>query len=92
MRYDLPICDMERGVDLLELALLMATLSDWLAICHRRVPVVCRLVSVLSGLSGVSYLKSWREHTRRHDQVGKDIARHAEGKENRLAGVCSDNY
>ncbi len=54
MRYDLPICDMERGVDLLELALLMATLSDWLAICHRRVPVVYQLVSALSAVSVLS--------------------------------------
>ena len=31
-----------RGVDLLALALLMATLSDWLVICHRIVPRVVR--------------------------------------------------
>ncbi len=28
------------GVDLLALALLMATFSDWLVICHNNVPVV----------------------------------------------------
>lgn len=44
-------------------------------------------MSVLSLSVYRSYLKAWREHTRRHDQVGKDIAGHAEGKENRLAGV-----
>ena len=32
--------DVDRGVDLLALALLMATLRDWLVICHRSVPVV----------------------------------------------------
>ena len=37
---------MDRGVDLLALALLMATLRDWLVICQRRVPVVCHLVSL----------------------------------------------
>ena len=31
---------MERGVDLLALALFMATFRDWLVICQRRVPVV----------------------------------------------------
>lgn len=30
-----------KGVDLLALALLMATLRDWFVICQRRVPVVC---------------------------------------------------
>ncbi len=32
--------DVERGVDLLALALLIPTLRDWLVICHRSVPVV----------------------------------------------------
>lgn len=32
-----------RGVDLLALEELMATLRDWLAICQRRVPVVYNL-------------------------------------------------
>ena len=40
-RYDFAIVDVERGVDLLALALLMPTLRDWLVICHRSVPVVC---------------------------------------------------
>ena len=39
-RYDLTIVGVERGVDLLALALLMPTLRDWLVICQRRVPVV----------------------------------------------------
>lgn len=46
MRYDLPICDKERGVDLFAFALLTATLRDWLPICQRRVPVVY-IVSIL---------------------------------------------
>jgi hypothetical protein len=32
--------EVERVVDLLALALLMATLRDWLVICQRRVPRV----------------------------------------------------
>lgn len=35
--------EVDRGVDLLALAELMATLSDWLVICQPRVPVVVRL-------------------------------------------------
>lgn len=40
-RYDFAIVGVERGVDLLALALLMPTLRDWLVICQRSVPVVC---------------------------------------------------
>lgn len=40
-KYDFAIVDVERGVDLLALALLMPTLRDWLVICQRSVPVVC---------------------------------------------------
>ena len=40
-RYDFIIVGVERGVDLLALALLMPTLRDWLVICQRSVPVVC---------------------------------------------------
>ena len=39
-KYDWIILGVERGVDLLALALLMATLRDWLVICQRRVPLV----------------------------------------------------
>lgn len=39
------ILEVGRGVDLLALALLMATLRDWLVICQRRVPVVWGWVS-----------------------------------------------
>lgn len=39
-KYDLTIVEVDKGVDLLALALLMATLSDWLVICQRRVPVI----------------------------------------------------
>lgn len=41
-RYDFAIVGVERGVDLLALALLMPTLRDWLVICQRSVPVVWR--------------------------------------------------
>lgn len=41
-KYDWMRVEVEREVDLLALALLMATLSDWLVICQRRVPVVLR--------------------------------------------------
>jgi hypothetical protein len=36
-------CRVDRGVDLLALALLMPTLRDWFVICQRRVPAVRRL-------------------------------------------------
>lgn len=41
MRYDFAICVVDSGVDLFALALLIATLSDWFAICQNSVPVVC---------------------------------------------------
>ena len=41
----------ERGADLLPLALLTATLRDWLAICQRRVPVVYHGLSRRTGQS-----------------------------------------
>lgn len=40
IRYDWAICDTERGVDLFAFEQLIATFSDWLAICHSSVPVV----------------------------------------------------
>ena len=43
-RYDFTIVDVERGVDLLALALLIPTLRDWLVICQSRVPVVYDLL------------------------------------------------
>ena len=39
-KYDCAIFPYDRGDDLLALALLMATFSDWLATCHAIVPVV----------------------------------------------------
>ena len=45
-RYDFTIVGVDRGVDLLALALLIPTLRDWLVICHRRVPVVCDLSAI----------------------------------------------
>ena len=41
--------DMERGVDLLALAELMATLRDWFVICQLRVPAVCAHVISKNG-------------------------------------------
>lgn len=57
------------GVDLFALALLIATLRDWLVICQRRVPVVCELSG---GASAVRvkcgwYLEAWGEHARGDD-------------------------
>lgn len=39
-KYDLMIAEVDRGVDLLALALLMPTLRDWFVICQRSVPLV----------------------------------------------------
>lgn len=39
-KYDLTIVEVDIWVDLLALALLMATFRDWLVICQRSVPVV----------------------------------------------------
>jgi hypothetical protein len=57
-KYDCVILETDKGVDLLALALLIATLRDWLVICQSRVPVVCK---------GVSYgfKEIYREHTPR---------------------------
>lgn len=87
-RYDFTIVGVERGVDLLALALLMPTLRDWLAICQRRVPLVWGSVSkVLVGDWGLLYLKSWREHTGGYYEIGDDEAGHAKGQEDGLSGV-----
>ena len=85
------IVAVERGEDLLALALLMATLSDWLVICQRTVPVVWRRRQGVSGREageGGAYTEAWRQHAGRDDEVGDDEAGHAEGQEDRLAGVC----
>ena len=39
-KYDLTSAEVVSGEDLLALALLMATLSDWFVICHATVPNV----------------------------------------------------
>ena len=44
-KYDCVIFETDRGVDLLEFALFIATLRDWLVICQRSVPVVCHKFS-----------------------------------------------
>lgn len=54
--------DVERGVDLLALALLIATFRDWLVICQRSVPVVCFSLEYAGAVRGVKYLKPGREH------------------------------
>ena len=41
--------EVERGVDLLALALFMATLRDWFVICHSKVPVVWNLLVLERG-------------------------------------------
>lgn len=64
------------GVDLFALALLMATLRDWLVICQRRVPVVYGLLvlaNVVRERRG-RYLKTWCEHPRCDYEVGNDKA------------------
>lgn len=55
------ILEVGRGVDLLALALLMATLRDWLVICQRRVPVV---------LGGVSYGWNGEEGRETYTEAG----------------------
>ena len=50
---------MERGEDLLALALLMPTLRDWLVICQRRVPVVFGARVSGSLASGVIERRGW---------------------------------
>lgn len=47
------------GVDLFALALLIATLRDWLVICHRSVPVVCGLL-VIANTVRVRIEGTWR--------------------------------
>lgn len=43
-------------MDLLALALLMATLRDWFVICQRRVPVVCFLARAFAMLFSLVFL------------------------------------
>ena len=45
-QYDFTIVEVERGEDLLALALLIATLRDWLAICQSTTPVVWEVALV----------------------------------------------
>ena len=51
------------------LALLIATLRDWLVICQRRVPVVYELLGVASAVRVKCgwYLETWGEHARCDD-------------------------
>ena len=44
-KYDLTIVEVEMGVDLFALALLIPTLRDWLVICHSKVPVVWEILA-----------------------------------------------
>ena len=87
-RYDLTIVGVDRGVDLLALALLIPTLRDWLVICQSSVPVVwesVREVLVVDWI--ILYLKTWCEHASGYYEIGDDEAGHAKGKEYGLAGV-----
>jgi hypothetical protein len=75
-------------VDLLALALLMATLRDWLPICQRRVPLVCRDQSSFPlEVWNQTYTQSRGQHACRDHQVGEHVGRHAEGQKDRLAGI-----
>lgn len=58
-KYDFTIVEVEMGVDLFALALLIATLRDWLAICHRSVPVVCKPL-VIAHAVPVRVEDTWR--------------------------------
>ena len=51
-KYDFTIVEVERGVDLFALALLMATLRDWLVICQRSMPVVYIKLVIHEGAQG----------------------------------------
>lgn len=70
--------EVERGVDLLALALLIATLRDWLVICHKRVPVVYYYELVqgmaMTGEMGgnATYTETRSQHAGCDDQVGED--------------------
>lgn len=86
-------------MDLLALALLMATLRDWLAICQRTVPVFYSKVrpqdkslhntrQMEQCSRWYTYSKAWSEHACCHHQVGENEAGHAKGQQNWLAGVC----
>ena len=90
-RYDFTIVEVERGVDLLALAELMATLRDWFVICQSSVPVVyVQMYSVAVGVQvrEIINLKTGRQHAGCDDQVRNNEARHAEGKEDWLSSVC----
>jgi hypothetical protein len=55
----------ERGVDLLALEKLMATLRDWFVTCHASVPAVFRVsvaILVCRVLRGIAYPEAWCEH------------------------------
>jgi hypothetical protein len=74
-KYDWTRVLVERGVDLLALALLMATLRDWLVICQRIVPVVCEeLVWQVILVLEAPYLQTRRKHSGSNDEVGNDEA------------------
>jgi hypothetical protein len=64
------ICVTDSGVDLFAFALLIATLRDWLVICHRSVPVVFSLLAMETGRWVVlADLKSGSKHARSDHQV-----------------------
>lgn len=64
----------DKGDDLFEFALLIATFNDWLMICHVTVPAVCscQILRLLSWANWSLYRHIWLKHACRHYQVGDD--------------------
>lgn len=68
---------MDRGVDLLALALFMATLRDWLVICQPNVPSVYTQPSQAwphGECWDEAYSKTRRQHAGCDDEIGEDEA------------------
>ena len=73
----------------------MATLRDWLVICHDRVPAVLESNVVIStrSLNGLIlryYPKPGCEHPRCHDQIREHKTGHAKWQEDGLAIIFSN--
>lgn len=74
-------------MDLLALALLMATLRDWFVICQRRVPVVSAGSVGVVRVGQEMYLEVGSQHAGCDDEVGYNEAGHAEREKDGLSGV-----
>ena len=86
-RYDwIRVC-VDRALDLLELALLIATLRDWFVTCQAMVPGVYRLLVRLKSPEGETYLQARRKHTGRDNQIRDNKTGHAKGEEDGLSGI-----